>query len=181
MKYNLSLRASLLALLSLLLLTACEDPIDASTQWRINNESSFNEYASNEEYTKASIEGSSAYVYMKWLAHGEGKEYPIETSRIKCHYEMRLLVGDKVVDGNYGSERSAEFAINRGPKNQLVEGARIGLQQMVVGDEAEIIIPWYLGYGERRSGEINPYSALKFRVKLEEIIPESQRSAVAED
>ena len=181
MKYNLSLRASLLALLSLLLFTACEDPIDASTQWRINNESSFNEYASNEEYSKAAIEGSSAYVYMKWLAHGEGQEYPIETSRIKCHYEMRLLVGDKVVDGNYGSERSAEFAINRGPKNQLVEGARIGLQQMVVGDEAEIIIPWYLAYGERRSGEINPYSALKFRVKLEEIIPESQRAAAAED
>ena len=74
MKYNLSLRASLLALLSLLLLTACEDPIDATTQWRINNESSFNEYGSKEEYTKASIEGSSAYVYMKWLAHGEGKE-----------------------------------------------------------------------------------------------------------
>ena len=177
MKSNLSLRASLLTMLALLLLTACEDPIDATTQWRVNNERTFNEYASNEEYTKASIEGSSAYVYMKWLAHGEGKEYPIETSRIKCHYEMRLLVGDKVVDGNYGSERPSEFAINRGPKNQLVEGARIGLQQMVVGDEAEIIIPWYLGYGEKRSKEINPYTALKFRVKLDEIIPESQRSA----
>ena len=105
MKYNLSLRVSLLALLSLLLLTACEEPIDATTQ----------------------------------------------------------------------------LAINRGAHDQLIEGARIGLQQMVVGDEAEIIIPWYLGYGERRSGEINPYSALKFRVKLEEIIPESQRSAVAKD
>ncbi len=181
MKYSISLRVALVTLLSLLLLASCEDPIDATTQWRINNESSFNEYASKEDYTKASLPGSSAYVYMKWLAHGEGKEYPIETSRIKCHYEMRMLVGDKVVDGNYGSERSAQFAINRGPKNQLIEGARIGLQQMVVGDEAEIIIPWYLAYGDSRSGEINPYSALKFRIKLEEIIPESQRSAVAED
>ena len=181
MKYSISLRVALVTLLSLLLLASCEDPIDATTQWRINNENSFNEYASKEDYTKASIPGSSAYVYMKWLAHGEGKEYHIETSRIKCHYEMRMLVGDKLVDGNYSSERPADFAINRGPKNQLVEGARIGIQQMVVGDEAEIIIPWYLGYGERRSGEINPYTALKFRVKLEEIIPESQRSAVAEN
>lgn len=180
MKYNLSLRVALVALLSLIL-ASCEDPIDASTQWRITNESTFNEYSSKEEYQKASIEGSSAYVYMKWLAHGDGKEYPIETSRFKCHYEMRLLVGDKVVDGNYGSERPAVFAINRGLKNQLVEGARIGLQQMVVGDEAEIIIPWYLAYGERRSGDINPYTALKFRVKLEEIIPEGQRSAVSHD
>lgn len=169
--------ALLVGLLSLLLLTACEEPIDSVTQWRISNESTFNEYASKEDYQKASIEGSSAYVYMKWLTHGEGKEYPIETSRIRCHYEMRMLVGDKVVDGNYGSERPAEFAINRGARNQLIEGARIGIQQMVVGDEAEIIIPWYLGYGERSAGEINPYSALKFRIKLEEIIPESQRVA----
>lgn len=181
MKYSISLKASLVMLLSLLLLASCEDPIDATTQWRINNESSFKEYASKEDYKKASIPGSSAYVYMKWLAHGEGKEYPIETSRIKCHYEMRMLVGNKVVDGNYGSERSAEFTINRGPKKQLVEGARIGLQQMVVGDEAEIIIPWYLAYGERRTEEISPYSALKFRVKLEEIIPETQRVAEAHE
>ena len=48
---------------------------------------------------------------------------------------------------------------------------------MVVGDEAEIIIPWYLAYGDKGTKGINPYTALKFRIKLEEIIPESQRSA----
>ena len=79
-----------MTLLSLLLLASCEDPIDATTQWRINNESSFNEYASKEDYTKASLPGSSAYVYMKWLTHGEGKEYSsLEPYSLK---ELSLLI-----------------------------------------------------------------------------------------
>jgi FKBP-type peptidyl-prolyl cis-trans isomerases 1 len=175
--YMVALKSFVLGLLSLVLLSSCEGTIDNVTQWRINNESAFKEYASKEDYKRVSMDGTSAYVYMKWLTHGGGKEYPIETSRIRCHYEMRLLVSDKIIDGNLGSERPAELTINRGPKQKLIEGARIGLQQMVVGDEAEIIIPWYLAYGDKGTKGINPYTALKFRIKLEEIIPESQRSA----
>ena len=87
-------------LLSLLLLASCEDPIDATTQWRINNESSFKEYASKEDYKKASIPGSFAYDYMKWLALGEGKEYPFEVSCFKSHHELGMPRGVRIAEGN---------------------------------------------------------------------------------
>lgn len=116
MKYSISSKTSLAVLLSLLLLTSYEDPIDATTWRRVNNGSFFKEYALREDRKRASILGSPAYVCMKWPAHGEGKEYPIETSRIKCHYETRMFVGNKVVDSSYGSEHSVEFTINHGPK-----------------------------------------------------------------
>lgn len=57
-----------------------------------------------------------------------------------------------------------------------MEGARVGLQQVVVGDGAETIIPRYLAYGRGRAGETSLYSALKFCVKLKEIIPGTQRA-----
>lgn len=165
---------SLLSWVMLALLTSCQESVDASTQWRMNNESSFREYEGKENYKKVSLEGSTAYVYMKWLTHGTGTEYPIATSRIECHYEARLLVNDYLFDGNYASERPATFSIYRDASHMLIEGVRIGLQNMVVGDEAEIIIPWYLAYGAKGAPSVNPYSALKFKMRLDRIIPEEQ-------
>ena len=60
-------------------------------------------------------------------------------------------------------------------------GFRIALQNMVIGDECEFIVPWYLAYGEKgvpASGAnlvaIPTYSALRFIVKLSGIIPEEE-------
>ena len=53
---------------------------------------------------------------------------------------------------------------------------------MVIGDECEFIVPWYLAYGSKgvpaSSANLVPipsYSALRFIVKLSGIIPEEDK------
>ena len=48
----------------------------------------------------------------------------------------------------------------------MIEGWKIALPEMTVGSEWELYIPAELGYGERGTGPIPPYSALIFKVTL---------------
>ena len=181
MKNNLiHLRAFLsigLLALFVLLPAGCNTALSSSDQWRLQNEAAFLKYEKDEEYTKVTIDGLSPFVMMKWLQRGSGKEYPIETSRVKLHYRYYSLVGNtELVDGNYNQESSSIFTINRGTAAQVIVGLRIALQNMVVGDEAEIIIPWYLAYGEKASQGLRPYSALRYVVRLDGIVAEAEEN-----
>lgn len=156
------------------LFASCQDTPSVTDQWRAQNEQAFATYEKNKEYTKVTIDGFGPHVMMKWLKRGEGKEYPIETSRVKIHYEVSLLTGSNVIDGNYNQEAPTFFSINRGGKAFVITGLRIALQNMVIGDEAEIAIPWYLAYGERELMGIRAYSALLYKVRLDDIVPEEE-------
>ncbi|GAD05053.1 peptidyl-prolyl cis-trans isomerase, FKBP-type [Porphyromonas crevioricanis JCM 15906] len=154
---------------------SCDKTEDRVTRWRIDNEAAFREYASKKEYTKAQVDGSTAFVYMKWLHKGDGKTNPIATSRVYVHYQAYELVSGRLLDGNYAKEKPDLLYLHRGDKAS-VEGFAIGLQNMLEGDEAEIITPWYLAYkemGDRARG-IEPYTGLRFVVKLDRIVPEEE-------
>lgn len=170
----------LVALTTLMLtLSSCEKKVNDVLRWRIANEQAFSKYADNTEYEEARIDGNSAFVYIKWLEKGEGKENPISTSRVDVHYEVAALTEpDMIIDGNYSVEAPMRISLHRGQASSI-EGFCIALQNMVEGDECEIIIPWYLAYGEGGSvgtstgGQIRGYTALKFKVKLDAIVPET--------
>lgn len=164
--------ATLLALLPSLL--SCDKRVDTAEQWRIANEKAFAEYADSTNFKKTTVEWSSAYVFMKKTHTVEKGEYPIETSRVLIHYEAYQITGDKGrVDGNYESESPALFSLSRGTKTDLISGMRIGLQNMLQGEEAVIIIPWHLAYGSTRMGNVPAYTAFRYTVRLDSIIPES--------
>lgn len=156
------------------LLSSCQKRVDTTLEWRRENEKAFEDYAQKSDYQKVSTDGLYPFIYMRWMERGEGKEYPIETSRVLVHYECYLLAGSQTLqDGNFDQEKSMRLTINRGTTDQTVKGFQIALQNMVVGDYAEAIVPWHLAYGTTAKGSIQAYSGLRFQIRLDSIIPES--------
>ncbi len=96
----------------------------------------------------------------KVLVEGDG-EIPTEDQEVTVKYEGRLIDGT-VFDSSY--KRPGETA-KFSPKN-VIKGWTEALTMMPVGSKWELYIPQELAYGERKSGNINPYSALIFTVEL---------------
>ena len=104
----------------------------------------------------------------KVITEGTGKK-PSATSQVKCHYEGTLLNGAKF-DSSYDRNEPAVFGLN-----QVIAGWTEGVQLMSEGAKYEFYIPYYLGYGEKGTGNdgsenfIPPYSTLIFRVYLHQV------------
>lgn len=160
------------------LFTSCKDSLDDISSWRLQNENAFKNYEKEEGYEKVTIDGFAPFVYVKWFEKVERNSksvFPIETSRVVIHYQLSRIVGDtSIIETNYDNEAGTFFSLNRGASEQIIVGLRIALQNMLVGDEAEVIIPWFLAYGQHGGKSIRPYTALKYRVRLDEIIPEER-------
>ncbi|WP_373776024.1 FKBP-type peptidyl-prolyl cis-trans isomerase [Porphyromonas loveana] len=178
-KKNIIIALQLLLLGSTLFFTSCKKSADEEQLRRRENEIAFNAYADSTDFKKVSVSGSTGYVYMRWKQHGTGTVNPIATSRVQVHYQLYRVVGNIYVEGNYDSETPARFTLYRNENDKSIMGFRIALQNMVVGDECEFVVPWYLAYGEKgvpASGSnlvaIPTYSALRFIVKLDDIIDE---------
>ena len=164
------------------LLPACQKSVDSTEEWRRRNEKAFADYESKSDYQKVTTDGSMPYVFMKTKTKGTGTEHPISTSRVIIHYAMYLLVptsstGTATLDGNFDHEQGLRLSLKRGEKERAIAGVQIELQNMVVGDHTEVIIPWYLAYGAKSSpsqtSTIPAYSALRYEVRLDSIVPES--------
>lgn len=95
----------------------------------------------------------------KVLKQGNGAQ-PTATSMVKVDYEGRLLDGT-IFDSSYERGEPASF-----PVNGVIAGWQIALKAMHVGDEWEVYIPQYMGYGAQGNGKIPPYSTLIFKVSL---------------
>ena len=93
-------------------------------------------------------------------------EQPKRGEKIKVHYRGTLLDGTQF-DASYDRNQPFEFVLGMG---QVIRGWDEGLAMMNVGGKATLLIPYQLGYGERGSGPIPPFSALVFEVELIEII-----------
>jgi FKBP-type peptidyl-prolyl cis-trans isomerase FklB len=96
----------------------------------------------------------------KVLTQGDG-EVPQKTDKVKVHYEGRLIDGT-VFDAS--SKHGTEPATFR--PDQVIKGWTEALTMMPVGSKWQLYIPQELGYGERQTGQIPPYSTLVFDVEL---------------
>jgi FKBP-type peptidyl-prolyl cis-trans isomerase FklB len=113
---------------------------------------------------KAGVVSTSSGLQYLVLKQGNGKQ-PLSTSRVKVHYEGRLIDGT-VFDSSIARGEPVVF-----PLNQVITGWTQGLQLMKEGAKYRFFIPAGLAYGETGSNAIPPNSALVFDVELLEVLP----------
>lgn len=121
-----------------------------------------------EEFLKANakskgIKETKSGLQYKILVKGTG-EKPEKTSKVKVHYEGKLIDGT-IFDSSYKRNEPAVF-----PCDQVIKGWTEALTLMPVGSKWEIFIPQELGYGAREAGKIPPFSTLIFTVELIDIV-----------
>lgn len=88
---------------------------------------------------------------------------PVDTSRVKVHYEGTLIDGN-VFESSYERGEPASFPVNR-----VMPGWTEGLKLMPVGSTYMLYIPSNLGYGPRGNNRIPGNSVLIFKVELLEV------------
>jgi FKBP-type peptidyl-prolyl cis-trans isomerase FklB len=95
----------------------------------------------------------------KVLTQGNGKT-PTPNSNVKVHYTGKLIDGS-IFDSSVQRGTPADFGVT-----QVIRGWTEALLLMKEGDKWMLYIPYELGYGERGSGSIPPYSTMIFEVEL---------------
>lgn len=87
---------------------------------------------------------------------------PLYTSVTKVNYTLRLA-NDSLVD------QGTDF-VSMLNSQSLIAGWSMAIMQLHVGDSAQFIIPYELGYGISGAGTILPYSNLQFNIRLVDIV-----------
>lgn len=100
----------------------------------------------------------------KVLVKGDG-EVPLENQTVQVNYEGRLIDGTVFDASSKHDTKPAEFK-----PTQVIKGWTEALTMMPVGSKWQLFIPYYLAYGEKSAGKIQPYSALIFDVELVGIV-----------
>lgn len=85
---------------------------------------------------------------------------PTDTAQVEVHYEGKLIDGT-VFDSSYKRNKPATFRTT-----QVIKGWTEALKMMPEGSVYELYIPYELGYGERGTQNIPPFSTLIFKVEL---------------
>lgn len=150
---------------------SCDDDDDVDTEWRdINWEAYLNVVADPDFSEVVGSDGSPEGAYKRIINSGTGDVRPFQTSTVKVNYKGYYYDEILFDAGNSVSEIPASISLN-----EVVRGFSVALQTMVVGDKWEIVIPYFLGYGETNKidsyGNITMkgYTTLFFEVELLEI------------
>lgn len=106
-------------------------------------------------------------VYYEVITEGKG-EIPADSDRVEVNYEGRLI-NDTVFDTNAKRQKPAKFRCN-----QVIPGWTEALTHMPVGSTWMVYIPQEQAYGERQAGKIPPFSALKFKIELVDIVKDGK-------
>ena len=106
-------------------------------------------------------------VQYKVIKEGTGA-IPSDTSLVKVNYEGRLI-NDTIFDSSYKRGEAATFRAN-----QVIKGWTEALTHMPAGSVWEVYIPQELAYGERAQRNIDPFSALIFKIELIEVNPKKK-------
>lgn len=160
-----------------ILMAACgsDDNWNDYKDWRVANNIWYEEQvaltddAGNPFYTKLNptwLKNSGVLIhYFNDRSATAGKLSPYLTSTVKVKYKGSLYDGT-VFDSTAvsGADTVSTFAVSG-----VIKGWQVALLDMHVGDTAEVVIPFPMGYGESGSNSILPYSSLKFGIKLVDI------------
>lgn len=159
-------------------MSSCSDNDDTWSEyqtWRINN---YNWYV--EQSQRTNPDGTKYYQEINpiWYPNNgvlihyfndrkltEGNLSPLLTSHVSVKYKGQLYNGvtfDSTTVNTIDSVRTF-------PLSGVVDGWKIALTDMRVGDTCEIILPYAVGYGVQGNTSISPYSVLKFGIKLTDI------------
>lgn len=140
---------------------ACEE-LKAKSQLYEPNKKAGEDFLANNA-KKEGVRMFPSGVQYKIFKEGHGA-IPKETSRVRVYYKGTLVDGT-VFDSNM-DDSPTTFRVN-----QVIPGFKEALMNMPVGSEWEVYIPYKYAYGEEDMGNIQPYSALIFRINLLGIEP----------
>lgn len=105
-------------------------------------------------------------LYYHRIQIGTGDQ-PVPGSMVKVHYTGYLLDGTKF-DSSFDRGQPYEFPLGQG---EVIKGWDEGISYMRKGETGVLIVPSSLGYGERGSRSIPPFSSLVFEVELVDFTP----------
>lgn len=95
---------------------------------------------------------------------GTGEATPRKGQTVTVHYEGRLLDGEKVFDSSANHEGPFNFRIGQGA---VIPGWDEGILSMKKGEKRTLIVPYWLGYGDKGiTGKIPRRATLVFDVEL---------------
>ena len=83
------------------------------------------------------------------------------TDSIRVKYEGKLVNGTV-----FDSSERAKGGVATLALSNTIKAWQMALTQMPIGATWELYVPYELGYGDRGTGPIPPYSALTFKVTL---------------
>ncbi len=154
-----------------------EDTWDEYKQWRETNENWLLEQSQKKNtdgsnYYKRLVPkwDAASYVYIHYFNDTtltRNNLSPKYNSTVDVKYIGHLFDGT-AFDSSYLSTSPAD-SIFRTQLSNVIVGWTIALSDMHVGDSCEVLIPYQWAYGERNYGQIKPYSALQFNIKLVDI------------
>ena len=130
---------------------------------REEEETEMNDYL-RENYPDAIPSRTGLYYHRIQIGKGD---QPIPGSIVKVHYTGYLLDGTKF-DSSVDRGEPYEFPLGQG---QVIKGWDEGISYMRKGETGVLIIPSSLGYGDRGSRTIPPFSSLVFEVELVDFTP----------
>ncbi len=93
---------------------------------------------------------------------------PLYTSTVDVRYRLQLYNG--IVCDSSSTLTENGPGIYRAKLNDLIDGWAAAVCDMNVGDTAEIVVPYDMGYGESSQGSIPAYSNLVFNIRLADIV-----------
>lgn len=158
------------AFVVLLSLVGCKEEQWDSAKWKTENELYFADLLQSKQYEAWELPKGGALL-VKWIKKGPAQgTTPKLSDSVRCHYRG-WNKSQEVFDQSFGGAEptSTDKPLACRP-NQLIQGFGYTLTQMRVGDQCEVVIPWYLAYGERGAGSIAPYSTLHFKLELVEVV-----------
>lgn len=129
-----------------------------------------NEDGSNYYEVLNPIWDKSSYVLIHYFNDRNltaGNLSPMYTSTVDVKYIGYLYDGTPF-DSSYLNTTPAD-SIFRTKLSSVINGWTIALSDMHVGDSCEVLIPYQYAYGETGYNTIQPYSALKFNIKLVDV------------
>jgi FKBP-type peptidyl-prolyl cis-trans isomerase len=133
-----------------------------------SEEVSIDEYvATNKLNVKEKIEAVSTTTgftnYVRYIQVKPGAADLVAGKVAKLKYTGRLLNGF-VFDSNVNKTDSLNYTV--GGTNNYVQGFKIGVDKMRLGEKATFIFPSGLGYGNRAQNSIPAYSTLIFDIEI---------------
>jgi FKBP-type peptidyl-prolyl cis-trans isomerase len=112
----------------------------------------------------SAVSGTTGFTnYVTYIQNQVGAADLVAGKVAKLKYTGRLLNGF-VFDTNVGKTDSLNYTV--GGTNNYVQGFKIGVDKMRLGEKATFIFPSGLGYGNRAQNSIPAYSPLIFEIEI---------------
>ncbi len=155
-----------MVLLSILSLQSCLKEDDTESQKRNENEEEIRQYIATKNLTVQTTATGLRYYITQ--SNNTGR-VPATGNQVSVQYIGKLLNG--TVFDSSTVNKPLVFALN---DRTIIPGFNEGVGLLKEGEKATLIIPSYLGYGNRSSAKVPSYSVLLFDIQLTKVRTEKE-------